>query len=97
MLFSRFHAPLMYDQASAGRLTCGVVRTTTPLLPHMAAACAGSIGADANGTSSRWRFGQGPLLMAERKGCRLLAMAWGGKSPTMITPRRLCANRTWAS
>ncbi len=60
LLFSRFQAPLMKDQASAGRPTCGVVRTITPLFPASAAARAGKVAACANGTISSWRFGQGP-------------------------------------
>ena len=97
LVLSRFHAPLMKDQASAGRLACGVVRTITPLAPPSVAAWAGSVAAGANGSSSICRLGQGPAAMASRSGCRLLPSACGGSSPIITTASRLCASNPCAS
>ena len=86
---SRLQAPLMKFHASDGRTAAGVVRTVMPVPRPRSPPCAASAAFDATGTSSRSRFGQGPVMMSSRSGFRLAASAWPGRSPTISTPRRL--------
>ena len=47
--------------------------------------------AEASGSSSRWRLGQGPATMSSWSGLSAAAMACPGNSPTITAPRRLNA------
>ena len=94
---SRFQVPLRKAQASAGRDTCGVVRTLTPWPVPSCEAWLASALAEVSGSISSWRFGHGPCCMACCSGFSAVASACGGRSPTKTTPRRLCASSASAS
>ena len=64
----RLQVPVMKAQASAGRATCGVVRTATPVPRPRSRPWVTSVLADASGSSSRLRFGQGPATMSSCSG-----------------------------
>ena len=88
-LRKRPQAPLMKFQASDGRTAAGVVRTVIPVPRPRSPPWAASAALDATGTSSRSRFGQGPVMMSSRSGLNADASAWPGRSPTISTARRL--------
>jgi hypothetical protein len=86
---SRFQVPLMNDHASAGRVTCGVVRTLTPVprlrsVPWLLSALEA-----ASGSSSMCRLCQLSLIIASCSGSNDEFIRCGGMSPTITTPRRL--------
>ena len=87
----------MKAQASAGRVTGGVVRTVTPMVLPSCATCPVSAPDSDNGSINRLRPGHGPFCIASRSGCIAAASACGGRSPTITTPSRLWPSRMWAS
>ncbi len=94
---SRLQVPVMKAQASAGRATCGVVRTATPVPRPRSRPCVTRVLAEASGSSRRLRFGQGPARMSSCTGFSAVAIACPGSSPTMMTPSRLLASSVLAS
>ena len=81
----------MKAQASAGRVTCGVVRTSTPVpRPELgrrawpAALAAGQRQQQQVRGSATGRPGS-----SSRSGLKAAASAWPGRSPTITTPSRL--------
>ena len=95
----RAQVPLMKPQASAGRVTCGVVRTSTTLPRLSSAAVVGHRARPLSGSTSTCRLRQWPPRMSACSGLKAASSVCEGSSPTMITDRRLLASsvraRSW--
>ena len=87
----------MKFQASAGRVTTGVVRSVMAVPRTISWPCATSVALLVSGSSSNWRLCHGLRITSSCQGRMVVFKVAAGSEPTIITPSWLKASRVRAT